>query len=197
MIQFHTNRQCLNDTTPLLRRRVRQVVQVLRAPVPGELAAEERSDEPRVASVRSDGAAAARDAGGVPDAPRVEPAHRDAADVSERVPVIRRPLALRHSVPRRLVRIDDERQKDVRMLSGDELVERVRDDVLRATAREDEDDAIPTSPYLSPVEERLQARPQRLLLSVRNDALEEALDLRRARDAVAVCVRSFAGARLV
>ena len=47
--------------------------------MPGELAAEERSDEPRVASVRSDGAAAARDAGGVPDAPRVEPAHRDAA----------------------------------------------------------------------------------------------------------------------
>ena len=45
--------------------------------MPGELAAEERSDEPRVPSVRSNGAAAARDAGRVPDAPRVEPAHRD------------------------------------------------------------------------------------------------------------------------
>ena len=49
--------------------------------MPGELASEERSDEPRVASVRSNGAAAARDAGRVPDAPRVEPAHRDAGDV--------------------------------------------------------------------------------------------------------------------
>ena len=149
--------------------------------MPGELAAEERSDEPRVPSVRSNGAAAARDAGGVPDAPRVEPAHRDAADVSQRVPVIRRPLALRHPVPRRLVRIHDEGQEDVRVLSGHKLVKRVRDDVFRAAAREDEDDAIPTSPYFSPVEERLQARPQSLLLSVRNDALEEALDLRRAR----------------
>ena len=36
--------------------------------MPGELAAEERSDEPRVPSVRSNGAAAARDAGGVPSA---------------------------------------------------------------------------------------------------------------------------------
>ena len=53
--------------------------------MPGELAAEERSDEPRVPSVRSNGAAAARDAGGVPDAPRVEPAHRDAGDVAQRV----------------------------------------------------------------------------------------------------------------
>ena len=153
--------------------------------MPGELAAEERSDEPRVPSVRSNGAAAARDAGGVPDAPRVEPAHRDACCVAQRVPVIRRPLALGHAVPRRLVTVHDERQEDVRMLSGDELVERVRDDVFRAAAREDEDDAIPTSPYFSPIEEGLQARPQRLLLSVRNDALEEALDL-----------RSFAGARV-
>ena len=39
--------------------------------MPGELAAEERPDEPRVASVRSNGAAAARDAGGVPDAPEL------------------------------------------------------------------------------------------------------------------------------
>ena len=74
------------------------------------------------------------------------------------------------------------------MLSGHELVKRVRDDVFRAAACEDEDDAIPTSPYFSSVEERLQARPQRLLLSVRNDALEEALDLRRARDAVDLAV---------
>ena len=149
--------------------------------MPGELAAEERSDEPRVPSVRSNGAAAARDAGRVPDAPRVEPAHRDAADVTKCVPVIRRPFALRHAVPRRLVRIHDERQKYVRMLPGDELVKSVRYDVFRAAGGEDEDDAIPTSPYFSPVEERLQARPQSLLLSVRNDALEEALDLRRAR----------------
>ena len=57
--------------------------------MPGELAAEERPDEPRVASVRSNGAAAARDAGRVPDAPRVEPAHRDSRDdVAQRVPVI-------------------------------------------------------------------------------------------------------------
>ena len=74
------------------------------------------------------------------------------------------------------------------MLSGDELVKRVRDHVFRAAARQDEDDAIPASPYFSPVEERLQARPQSLLLSVRNDALEEALDLRRARDAVDLAV---------
>ena len=153
--------------------------------MPGELAAEERPDEPRVASVRSNGAAAARDAGRVPDAPRVEPAHRDSSDVAQRVPVIRRPLALGHAIPRRLVRIDHEGHVDVRMLSGDELVKRVRYDVFRAAACEDEDDAIPTSPYFSPIEEGLQARPQRLLLSVRNDALEEALDL-----------RSFAGARV-
>ena len=127
--------------------------------MPGELAAEERSNEPRVASVRSNGAAAARDADRVPDAPRVEPAHRDTANIAQRVPVIRRPLALRHPVPRRLVRIDNEGQVNVRMLPGDELVKRVRDDVFRATARQDEDDAIPTSPYFSPVEERLQARP--------------------------------------
>ena len=57
--------------------------------MPGELAAEERPDEPRVASVRSDGAAAARDAGGVPDAPRVEPAHSDSGDVAQRVPAPR------------------------------------------------------------------------------------------------------------
>ena len=63
--------------------------------MPGELAAEERSDEPRVASVRSDGAAAARDAGGVPDAPRVEPAHRDAVDVAQRVPVIKLAVCVR------------------------------------------------------------------------------------------------------
>ena len=99
--------------------------------MPGELAAEERSDEPRVPSVRSNGAAAARDAGGVPDAPRVEPAHRDAGNVAQRVPVIRRPFALRHPVPRRLVRIDHEGQVDVRVLSGHELVKRVRDDVFR------------------------------------------------------------------
>ena len=73
-------------TTLLLRCRVRQVVQILRAPVPRELAAEERPDEPRVASVRGNGAAAARDAGGVPDAPCVEPAHRHSSDVAQRVP---------------------------------------------------------------------------------------------------------------
>ena len=156
--------------------------------MPGELAAEERSDEPRVASVRSDGAAAARDAGRVPDAPRVEPAHRDAGDVAQRVAIISGPFALRHPVPRGFVRIDHEGQVDVRVLSGHELVKRVRYDVLRAAAREDEDDEIPTSPYLSPVEKRLQARPQRLLLSVWNDALEEALDLRHARNAVDLAV---------
>ena len=128
---YDTNRQCLNDTTtPLLRCRVRQVVQILRAPVPGELAAEERSDEPRVASVRSDGAAAARDAGRVPDAPRVEPAHRDAGDVAQRVAIISGPFALRHPVPRGFVRIDHEGQVDVRVLSGHELVKRVRDDIF-------------------------------------------------------------------
>ena len=121
---------------------MRQVVQILRAPVPGELAAEERSDEPCVSSVRSNGAAAARDAGGVPDAPRVEPAHRDAGDVAQRVPVIRRPLALGHAVPRRLVRIHDEGQEDVRVLSGHELVKSVRDHVFRAAAREDEDNSV-------------------------------------------------------
>ena len=131
--------------------------------MPGELAAEERSDEPRVASVRSNGAAAARDAGGVPDAPRVEPAHRDAADVSERVPVIRRPLALGHPVPRRLVRIHDEGQEDVRMLPGHELVKRVRDDVFRAAAREDEDDAIPT-PSIEPTGLTLATREPWLFL---------------------------------
>ena len=57
--------------------------------MPGELAAEERPDEPRVASVRSNGAAAARDAGGVPDAPRVEPAHRNTRDIAQRVPVMK------------------------------------------------------------------------------------------------------------
>ena len=106
--------------------------------MPGELAAEERSDEPRVPSVRSNGPAAARDAGSIPDAPRVEPAHCNSTNVAQRVPVIRRPLALRHPVPRRLVRIDHEGQEDVRVLSGHELVKRVRDDIFRAAAREDE-----------------------------------------------------------
>ena len=54
--------------------------------MPSEFASEERSDEPRVASVVGMAAAAARDAGGVPDAPCVEPAHRHSSDVAQRVP---------------------------------------------------------------------------------------------------------------
>ena len=91
----------------------------------GELAAEERSDEPRVASVRSNGAAAARDAGRVPDAPRVEPAHRDAGDVAQRVSIISRPLALGHAVPRRL-------KVALLVLSGAKLHQRV-DATFRTT----------------------------------------------------------------
>ena len=57
--------------------------------MPSEFASEERSDEPRVASVVGMAAAAARDAGGVPDAPRVEPAHRNTRDIAQRVPVMK------------------------------------------------------------------------------------------------------------
>ena len=84
-------------------------------------------------------------------------------DVAQRVPVIRRPLALGHAVPRGLVRIHDEGQEDVRMLPGHELVKRVRDDVFRAAAREDEDDAIPT-PSIEPTGLTLATREPWLFL---------------------------------